>query len=118
MIIVMSFVIGILFAGATYLILRRSVVKLIIGLTLLSHAVNVLIFTVGGLRRGAPPILESEETVITDLALQADPLPQALILTAIVISFGITAFVLALAYRADQAVGSDDLDDMTATDAL
>lgn len=118
MILVMSLVIGVLFSGAIFMMLRRSVVKLIIGITLLSHAVNVLIFTVGGLRRGAPPILETEATIISDLSVQADPIPQALILTAIVISFGITAFVLALAYRADQAVGSDDLDDMATTDAL
>lgn len=114
----MALVIGILFAGATYLLLRRSVVKVILGLTLLSHAVNLLIFVVGGVRRGVPPIVATADGVVRDGSLQADPVPQALILTAIVISFGITAFVLALAYRADQAAKSDDLDDMTTTDVL
>jgi multicomponent Na+:H+ antiporter subunit C len=114
MLLLMSAIIGVLFAGATYLLLRRSVVKLILGLTLLTHGVNLLLFTMGGLRRDAPPIVGEA----VDPARQADPLPQALILTAIVISFGITAFVLALAYRANQAVGSDDLDAMGSADTL
>ena len=117
MIVLLSFVIGSLFAGATYLMLRRSVVKLILGLVLLSHGVNMLIFVMGdGVRRGAPPIAEQATGVVRSGS--ADPLVQALILTAIVISFGITAFILALAYRADQAVNSDDLDDMTSTDRI
>lgn len=116
MTILLAVAIGSLFAGATYLLLRRSVVKLILGLVLLSHAVNMLIFVQGdGVRRGAPPILNADGTVPADVA---DPLVQALILTAIVISFGLTAFVLALAYRANQAVGSDDLDDMVTSDQL
>lgn len=118
MVVIMALVIGVLFSGAVYLILRRSIVKVIIGLTLLSHGVNLLIFVVGNIRRGAAPILDSEQMVLSDLSRQADPIPQALILTAIVISFGITAFVLALAYRAYQVVGKDDLDAMTSTDAL
>lgn len=118
MIIVMAVIIGILFAGATYLMLRRNIVKLIIGVTILSYGVNLLIFVAGGIRRGEPPILDPQGPNPADLTIQADPLPQALILTAIVISFGITAFVLALAYLANQAVGSDDLDDMTSTDTL
>ncbi len=118
MVLVMVFVIGVLFAGATYLILRRSVVKLILGLMLLSHGVNLMIFVVGGIRRGKPPILGVTEQLTPDRTTLADPLPQALILTAIVISFGITAFVLALAYRADQAIGTDDLDKMTTTDTF
>ena len=118
MVLVMAFVIGSLFAGATYMILRRSVVKLILGLMLLSHGVNLMIFVVGGIRRGAPPIMGVPEQIAPDLTTSADPLPQALILTAIVISFGITAFLLALAYRADQAIGTDDLDQMTTTDTL
>ncbi|NJM06333.1 cation:proton antiporter [Candidatus Gracilibacteria bacterium] len=118
MLLLLSIVIGCLFAGATYLMLRRSVVKLILGMMLLAHGVNLLIFINGdGVRRGAPPIADYETGEILS-ASPADPLVQALILTAIVISFGITAFALALAYRTNQAVNSDDLDDMTSTDTL
>jgi multicomponent Na+:H+ antiporter subunit C len=117
MIVILSLVIGSLFAGAAYLMLRRSVVKLILGLILLSHGVNLLIFVMGdGVRRGAPPIVPGGANAPPPDV--ADPLVQALILTAIVISFGITTFMLALAYRADQAVNSDDLDDMATTERL
>jgi multicomponent Na+:H+ antiporter subunit C len=117
MIVVLSLVIGTLFAGAAYLMLRRSVVKLILGLVMLSHGVTLLIFTMGdGVRRGAPPIADPLSGVPPPGA--ADPLVQALILTAIVISFGILTFILALAYRADHAVNSDDLDDMDTTDRI
>lgn len=117
MTLVLSLVVGVLFAGATYLMLRRSVVKLILGLILLSHGVNLLLFLMGdGVVRGDAPFVDAATGAAT--ASSADPLPQALILTAIVISFGFTAFILALAYRANQAVQSDDLDDMTATDKL
>ncbi len=117
MIILLAIAIGSLFAGATYLVLRRSVVKLILGLIMLSHGVNLLIFTMGdGVRRGAPALLDYNTGQAP--ANAADPLVQALILTAIVISFGFTAFVLALAYRSNQAAGSDDLDDLTTTDQL
>jgi multicomponent Na+:H+ antiporter subunit C len=109
--LIMAVVIGVLFATGVYLILRRSIVKLLLGLLLLSQGANLLLFTVGGLRRAMPPILE--EGAATRIA---DPLPQALILTAIVISFGLIAFTLVLAYRVDQVVGSDDLDDMRSTD--
>lgn len=110
----LAFVIGGLYASGIYLMLRRSVVKLIIGLALLSNGANLLIFTVGRLVRGRPPIVPEGET--TAVALFADPLPQALILTAIVISFGVLAFALVLVHRAYQTVGTDDLDEMKATD--
>lgn len=109
--LIIAVVIGVLFATGVYLILRRSIVKLLLGLLLLSHGANLLLFTVGGLRRAAPPIIEAGAT-----GRLADPLPQALILTAIVIGFGLIAFTLVLAYRVDQVVGSDDLDDMRSTD--
>ncbi|MCG8353200.1 MAG: NADH-quinone oxidoreductase subunit K [Chloroflexales bacterium] len=116
MILLLSLVIGLLFAGAAYLMLRRSVVKLILGLILLSHGANLLIFVMGdGVRRGVPAFIGPDGATP---AMWADPLPQALILTAIVISFGFTAFILALAYRANQTIKSDDLDDMTSTDKL
>jgi multicomponent Na+:H+ antiporter subunit C len=96
------------------MMLRRSLVKLLIGLALLSHATNLLIFTAAGLTRGKPPILEGPEA---DPAIPfADPLPQALILTAIVISLGVIAFALALAFQVYRTVGSDDLDQINSTD--
>jgi multicomponent Na+:H+ antiporter subunit C len=114
---VLSLVVGVLFAGATYMMLRRSVVKLILGLVLLSHGTNLLLFLMGdGVVRGNPPF--SDASTGLPAPDSADPLPQALILTAIVISFGFTAFILALAYRANQVAQSDDLDDMTSTDRL
>lgn len=111
---VLAFIVGGLYAASLYLMLRRSLVKLIIGLVLLSHAANLLIFTIAGLTRGRPPLIPPGATNVTEPF--ADPLPQALILTAIVIGFGIQAFALVLFKRVYQTVGADDLDDMKATD--
>ncbi len=113
--VLLSFVIGGLFAGAIYMILRRCLVKLIIGLSLLSHASNLLIFTIGRLTRGKAPIIEEGTKQITEAV--ADPLPQALILTAIVISFGLTAFVIVLIEQVYQIVGVDDVDKLKVTDS-
>lgn len=99
--IVLALTVGLLFACGTYMILRRGQIKLILGLGLLSHAVNLLLFGSGTLTRGEPPIFVDKESFaerLQETAL-ADPLPQALILTAIVISFGITAFVIVLVNR-------------------
>lgn len=113
--IILAFVIGGLFAAGIYMLLRRSLLKLLIGLGLISHAANLLIFTAAKLTRGNPPVIPMNETALE--APFADPLPQALILTAIVISFGVIAFALALAFRAYRSVGTDDLDQMQSTDA-
>jgi len=110
----MSLVVGGLYAAGLYMMLRRSIVKLIIGLVLLSNATNLLIFIAARLIRGRPPLIPENSNYMN--ATYADPLAQALILTAIVISFGVLAFALVLAYRAYQTVGTDDLDDMKATD--
>ncbi|MGA7954291.1 MAG: Na+/H+ antiporter subunit C [Gloeobacterales cyanobacterium] len=110
----LAFVIGGLYAAGLYLMMRRSLVKLILGLALLSHAANLLIFTVGRLVHSQPPIIPPGAT--TPVSAFADPVPQALILTAIVISFSVQAFALVLLKRAYQTVGTDDLDEMKATD--
>lgn len=102
--IVMAFVIGILFTTATYLMLSKSILRIIIGTGLLSHGAHLLLLTMGGLKRGAPPLLGEEASAYTD------PIPQALILTAIVISFGVTAFFLVLAYRSYQELGTDNME--------
>ncbi len=112
--LLLAIVIGGLYAAAIYSLLRRSIVKLVIGLILLGHATNLLIFTAGGLTRATPPIVA--EGALALAAPYADPLPQALILTAIVISFGVVAFTLVLVKRAYKTVGTDDLDDMRGTD--
>jgi len=112
--ILLAIVIGILFSCGLYMMMRRSIVKLVIGLALLGHAANLVIFTSGGLRRGAPPLVPA--AVDTPPGIVADPLPQALVLTAIVISFGVVAFTLVLVKRTWQAVGNDDIDLMRATD--
>jgi multicomponent Na+:H+ antiporter subunit C len=108
--------IGVLYAGGVYMMLRRSMVKLIIGLILISHASNLLIFTVGGLTRGRPPLVSNAQEVTTAVPAYADPVPQALILTAIVISFGVLAFLVVLVHRAYQSTGTDDMDDLTGPD--
>lgn len=106
--ILLAIVIGILYASAIYLLLRRSLVKLLIGLALLTHATNLLIFTAAGLSHGGPPVIAANADALAGPS--ADPLPQALILTAIVISLGVTAFALALGARVYRVTGSDDLD--------
>ena len=101
----LAIVIGCLYAAGIYMMLRRSLFKLVLGLVLLSHGANLLIFTVGGLTRGRPPVAPS-----------ADPMPQALILTAIVIGFAVLAFTLSLFHRGYQTFGSDDPDDLRVSD--
>ena len=112
----LAIVVGVLYSAGLYMMMRRSIVKLIIGLALLGHAGNLLIFTAGGLTRGAPPLVPEGASAPTSPV--ADPLPQALILTAIVISFGVLAFALVLIQRAHRVVGSDDIDAITTTDAM
>jgi multicomponent Na+:H+ antiporter subunit C len=113
--VVLALVIGTLYGGGLYLMMRRNLIQLIIGLSLLSHGANLLIFTAGGLRKGGAPILA--EGVKAFATLPADPLPQALILTAIVISFAVTAFALVLFLRTYQTVGTDDVDELKENDS-
>lgn len=102
-----SLVIGILFSGAMYNILRRSLAKILFGFLLLSHAVNLLIFTAAGFQRGAAPFIKGESI---SPQLVTDPLPQALILTAIVIGFAVTAFLIALYLIFYRIEPHDDVD--------
>ena len=100
---------GVLYAAGIYLMLRRRLAQLIIGLGLLSNGTNLLIFTAGGLTRGRPPVVPEDAALLPPYA---DPVPQALVLTAIVIGFGLLAFSLVLAHRVHAAGGSDDVDDI------
>ncbi|CUH81069.1 Na+/H+ antiporter subunit C [Tropicibacter naphthalenivorans] len=98
--------IGFLTAGGIYLILRLRVFAVVLGLSLLSYAVNVFLFSTGGLRINAAPILDK----YNDAAVYTDPLPQALVLTAIVISFGMTAVLVMFALGAYLEAGNDKID--------
>lgn len=95
--------IGLLAAGGVYLCLRARTFPLVLGLTLLSYAVNLFIFASGGIRVAQPPIVGAAIAM-------TDPLPQALVLTAIVIGFGMTAYLVVLAMRARAETGSDHVD--------
>jgi multicomponent K+:H+ antiporter subunit C len=99
---------GVLTAAGVWLLLRARVFDVIVGLTLLSYAVNVFIFITGRVRIGRPPVVG--DAVAPTLAHYADPLPQALVLTAIVISFAMTALILVIALRAHAETGSDHVD--------
>lgn len=113
MTLLLAVVIGMLYAGGLYMMLRRSMGTMIIGLALLSHAANLLIFTVSGLTRGRPPLLPHNGAPAGPVS---DPLPQALILTAIVIGFGVLAFALALMHRTYEITGTEDLDELRSTE--
>lgn len=108
----LAILIGCLYAAGVYMLLRRSLFRVVLGLVLLSHGANLLIFTAAGLTEAEPPIIKTDQQTLSTSA--ADPLPQALILTAIVISFGVLAFTLALAHRALQTIGSDESDPVPA----
>jgi multicomponent Na+:H+ antiporter subunit C len=112
--LLMAIMIGVLYAAGIYMILRRSMVKLIIGLTFLGNGANLLIFLLGRITKGKPPIIPSDVSLISDI--YADPVPQALILTAIVISFGLQAFAIILVKKAYEVVKTDDMDKMNNTD--
>ncbi len=98
-------VVAVLFAAGTYLILQRMLSRVVIGLGLVSHGANLLIM-LSGTRPAPPPVISKSQ-----VAAVADPLPQAMVLTAIVISFGVTAFLLALALRSYLLTGSDAVED-------
>lgn len=101
----LAIVVGCYFAAAVYLLTGGNLVRVILGLAVLGNAVNMLIFTAGRLVREVPPIVPEGATTLT--GVYANPLPQALILTAIVISFAMLAFALVLSYRAYEELGTD-----------
>jgi multicomponent Na+:H+ antiporter subunit C len=113
--LIIALFIGLLYACGVYLVLRRSIIKVILGIFVLSNATNLIIFLAGGVKRnGKGFIPEGSETI--DPALISDPLPQALILTAVVISLGIAAYILALKFRYFEVTGTHDLDQMKNSD--
>lgn len=108
--VVFAVVVGIFFTAAIYLMLSRYSIRIMLGIAILGNAVNLLLFTAGRVTPEVPPIIQKGVATL-DLAA-ANPLPQALILTAIVISFSFLAFLLVLTYRAYQALKTDDTDEM------
>ncbi|MFT5194409.1 MAG: multicomponent Na+:H+ antiporter subunit C [Cellvibrionaceae bacterium] len=112
--VLLAAVIGFLYATGVFMVLRRSIVKLILGIGLLGNATNLLLFTIGDVSRSVPPIIHTGETTLA--ADAANPIPQALILTAIVIGMAMTAYAVVLAKQAYQVTKSDDVDEMLITD--
>jgi multicomponent Na+:H+ antiporter subunit C len=104
--LLLAIVAGVLYTSGLYLMLRRRLAQLIIGLGLLSNGSNILILSAAGVTRGKPPLIGAGVTADQF----ADPVPQSLILTAIVIGFGVLAFSLVLAQRVHQSTASDDID--------
>jgi multicomponent Na+:H+ antiporter subunit C len=104
---ILAIAVGVLFAIGTYLLLQRALTRIVIGLGLVGHGTNLLLLMVGG-PAGRPPLVGPDPG---DLGAYADPLPQALALTAIVIAFGVSAFLLALAWRSFAITGRDEVED-------
>lgn len=110
MLFLLAILVGVLYGAAVYLLLRRNIFKLVLGLIFLGHATNLLIFVAGGLTSGFPAFLRG---VPGETERMADPLPQALILTAIVIGLGVTAFALVLVYRFYSVTKTVDFDELS-----
>lgn len=110
MLFLLALLIGVLYGSAVFLLLRRSIFKLVLGLIFLGHATNLLIFVAGGLTRGYPSFVRG---MAGETQMMADPLPQALILTAIVIGLGVTAFALVLVYRFYKVTKTVDFDELS-----
>ena len=106
--LVLSLGIGVLVGSGVWLLLRPRTYQVIVGLSLIGYGVNLFIFSMGRLRSGAPPVLD--EAGIVDAAAYADPVPQALVLTAIVIGFATTALFLVVLLVARGLTGSDHVD--------
>ena len=108
--VVFAALVGLFFATAIYLMLSKFSVRIMLGIAILGNAVNLLLFAAGRVTPEVPPIIP-QGTDTLDLAA-ANPLPQALILTAIVISFSFLAFLLVLTYRAYQDLKTDNTGEM------
>jgi multicomponent Na+:H+ antiporter subunit C len=106
-----SIVVGVLFGSGCFLILRRSFLKTLLGLMLISYGANLLIFVGAGLTRGSTPLIADSDVQLP--ASAPDSLSQALLLTAIVIGFAMTAYLLVLSYRTYQVDDVDDTDQLS-----
>jgi multicomponent Na+:H+ antiporter subunit C len=106
----LAILVGCFFVVSIYLLLSKNIIRILLGVAILGNAVNLMIFTSGRLTKEVPPIIPDGLQVPTDII--ANPLPQALILTAIVISFSFFAFLLVLGFRAFQDLDTDDTEQM------
>lgn len=113
--LIISLIIGVLFSASLFLMFQKSFFKLIIGVILFGYATTFFLFTVGGVTKNAPPLLSEAEVAGDQLA---DPLPQALTLTAIVISIGVQLFVIVLLKKVYEEVETEDLDELNTTDKI
>lgn len=111
--IVLAILVGILYTAGVYMMLRRSILKFIIGLIFLSNATNLLVFISSGISAGNPAFVDDTTNSIDKFS---DPLPQALVLTAIVIGFGVVVYTIALKYKFFETTGTDDLDQLKQTE--
>lgn len=100
---------GILYTVGTYLVLNKNLLRIILGITLYSHATHMMLMAINGVKKGAAPLLGENAQSYTD------PIPQALILTSIVISFALTAFLLVLGYRTYVELGTDNMKQLRGT---
>lgn len=114
--VVLAILTGLLFAAGLYLMLHKGMVKLILGIMLLSYATNLFIFLVARITRGIPAIISENQDKLTDTF--ADPVPQALILTAIVIGFGIQAFAIVLIRRVYKVTGTANMDELSSSEKI
>lgn len=119
--LITALVIGVLFAVGTYLMLAKNMIRVVLGTALMSYGTNLMILTTGRLKTGGAPVLGGHEaagatgaagTITVHGINYVDPVPQALILTAIVIGFAVTAFMFVLAYRTVQEYGTDNLSEL------
>lgn len=108
MIVLYALMVATLMGAGTYLILQKSLLRIFLGLSLLGYGANLFLFISSGMRRGSPPLIDELDVVLSPEA--SDPLPQALILTAIVIGLGTSAFFLVLARRAADDGERDNID--------
>ena len=108
--VLLALLAGVLTAAGGYLLLQRSLLRMLFGVILLSNAVNLVLFVAGRTMRAAPPIVPEGMTAPVEAV--ANPLPQALILTAIVIGFGLVAFAFVLLYRTYTTFGTIDTDEL------
>jgi multicomponent Na+:H+ antiporter subunit C len=111
MTLLISISIGVLYAAGAYMLLGRSLLRMVIGLALLGHATNLLVFTIANPVIGHPPLIEAGEKTLEPP--YTDPLPPALVLTAIVIGFGLISYTIVLLKRAYHSLDSDQLDIIT-----
>lgn len=112
--LLLAFLVGTLFSVSLYFILHRHLFKVILGLILFGLATNLFLFVAGGISLGESAIIEADQVSAT--ASQADPVPQALLLTAIVIGFGLQAFAIVIIRKVYQAFNTNNMDELHSTD--